>query len=42
MSLLIESGLIEYSDYKDTRVYKTTDNGILFLQAYNNMRELIN
>jgi predicted transcriptional regulator len=41
MSLLIESGLIEYSDYEDTRVYKTTDNGILFLQAYNNMRELI-
>jgi predicted transcriptional regulator len=41
MSLLTESVLIEYSDYKGTRVYKTTDKGILFLQAYNNMRELI-
>src|SRR5919202_5351856 len=41
MSLLTESELIEYSDYKGTRVYKTTDKGILFLQAYNNMRELI-
>jgi predicted transcriptional regulator len=28
MTLLIEAGLIEYSDYKDKRVYKTTENGI--------------
>ena len=37
---LIEAGLIEYSDYKDKRVYKTTEKGILFLQAYNGIRLL--
>ena len=41
MTLLIDGGLIEYLDYKDKRVYKTTEKGILFLQAYNGMRELI-
>jgi predicted transcriptional regulator len=41
MTLLIEGGLIEYFDYKDKRVYKTTEKGILFLQAYNCIRELI-
>jgi predicted transcriptional regulator len=41
LTLLIESGLIQCIDYKDRRLYKTTENGILFLQAYNGMRELI-
>jgi predicted transcriptional regulator len=41
LTLLIESGLIQYFDYKDSRVFKTTEKGILFLQAYNGMRELI-
>jgi predicted transcriptional regulator len=41
MTLLIEAGLIEYSDYKDKRAYKTTDKGILFLQDYNGIRDLI-
>ena len=41
MTLLIEAGLIEYSDFKDKRAYKTTDKGILFLQAYNGIRDLI-
>ena len=40
MMLLLESGLIQYFDYKDTRLYKTTEKGILFLQAYTGMREL--
>ena len=41
MTLLIDGGLIEYFDYKDKRVYKTTEKGIHFLQAYNGIRELI-
>jgi predicted transcriptional regulator len=41
MSLLMEAGLMEYFDYKDKRLYKTTEKGMLFLQAYDNMRELI-
>ena len=41
LKLLIEAGLIQYSDYKERRVYKTTEKGILFLQAYKDMRELI-
>ena len=41
LKLLIEAGLIEYFDYKERRVYNTTEKGILFLQAYNGMRELI-
>lgn len=41
MTLLIEGGLIEYFDYKDKRVYKTTEKGMFFLQAYSSIRELI-
>jgi predicted transcriptional regulator len=41
MSLLIEAGLIQHFDYKDNRLYKTTEKGILFLQAYKSMKELI-
>ena len=41
MTLLVESGLVEYIDYKDRRLYKTTDKGIHFLRAYYGMRELI-
>jgi predicted transcriptional regulator len=41
MSLLIEAGLMQYFDYKDKRLYRTTEKGIIFLEAYNNMRELI-
>ena len=41
MMLLLETGLIQYFDYKDNRLYKTTEKGILFLRAYNGMRELI-
>jgi predicted transcriptional regulator len=41
MKLLLENGLIEYFDHKDKRVYKTTEKGILFLQAYNGMIELL-
>jgi predicted transcriptional regulator len=41
MSLLIEAGLIQHFDHKDNRVYKTTDKGMLFLQAYKAMKELI-
>ena len=41
MTLLIDGGMIEYFDYKDKRVYKTTEKGIHFLQAYNGIRELI-
>ena len=37
--LLEENGLIEYSDKE--RLYKTTHKGILTLQAYFGMRELI-
>jgi predicted transcriptional regulator len=39
--LLLESGLMEYCDYKDKRFYKTTEKGILFLHAYSGVRELI-
>jgi predicted transcriptional regulator len=38
---LIENGLIEYIDYKDMKVYKTTDKAIHLLSAYYVMRELI-
>jgi predicted transcriptional regulator len=41
MKLLIENGLIECFDYEDNRLYRTTDKGISFLQAYNGIRELI-
>jgi predicted transcriptional regulator len=41
LSLLIEAGLIQHFDYKDNRVYKTTEKGMLFLQAYKSMKELI-
>jgi predicted transcriptional regulator len=41
LRLLIESELMQYIDYEDRRVYKTTEKGILFLQAYNGMSELI-
>jgi predicted transcriptional regulator len=41
MTPLIEGGLIECVDYKDNRLYKTTEKGILFLQAYKSMKELI-
>jgi predicted transcriptional regulator len=41
MSLLIGAGLIQHVDYKDNRVYRTTEKGMLFLQAYKNMKELI-
>jgi predicted transcriptional regulator len=41
MSLLIDAGLIQHLDYKDNRVYRTTEKGMLFLQAYKSMKELI-
>ena len=41
MMLLLESGLMEYSNYKDKRLYKTTEKGIHFLHAYNSVTELI-
>jgi predicted transcriptional regulator len=41
MSVLIGAGLIQHFDYKDNRLYKTTEKGILFLQAYKSMKELI-
>ena len=41
MSLLIDAGLIQHFDYKDNRVYRTTEKGMLFLHAYKNMKELI-
>jgi predicted transcriptional regulator len=41
MRFLLESRLIEYFDDEDRRVYKTTEKGILFLQAYNGMIELL-
>lgn len=41
MSILIDAGLIQHFDCKDIRVYKTTEKGMLFLQAYNSMKELI-
>ena len=41
MKLLIENGLIECFDYEDNRVYRTTDKGTSFLQAYKDIRELI-
>jgi predicted transcriptional regulator len=41
MRLLVESRLIECIDCKDKRLYRTTKKGILFLQAYNGMIELL-
>ena len=41
MKLLIENGLIECFEYEDNRVYRTTDKGRRFLQAYKGIRELI-
>ena len=41
MSPLLDAGLIQYFDYKDNRVYRTTEKGMLFLQAYKRMKELI-
>ena len=41
MTLLVDSGLIEYIDYTGKRLYKTTEKGIHLLRAYYSMRELI-
>jgi predicted transcriptional regulator len=41
MRLLVTSGLIECIECKDFRSYRTTEKGMLFLQAYNGMVELL-
>jgi predicted transcriptional regulator len=41
MTLLLENGLMEYLDHRNKRLYKATEKGIVFLRAYNGIRELI-
>jgi predicted transcriptional regulator len=41
MTLLVDSGLIECIDCKNNRLCRTTEKGLLFLQAYNNMIKLL-
>ena len=39
LPMLIDSGLLNYDS--KTRTFKTTEKGLLFLQAYNHMNEML-